>query len=567
MNIPPHVASWALGRVWERDNPPAEFTQLVKQYERMPARQRRTLSAEPISIGAAIIGVFTATAVPAAVSWAVGTAVLIGASIAVNYAASALMQKSGSGPIATSQYAAETAVNSTAIKYNERQPIPSKRIIYGTAQVGGALFFEEVKPPYLYQGWLICAKKIASFRKMWIGTQEIAFQSLVPNTILTPIAVYGQPNFPGRLKVSLRLGDANQAIDPILAADFPDLDPEFRQRGIATAVVRYHYGADYTEYTELWGQSSRPNPYFLVDGVAVPDPRRPGHVLEFDPSDDAAVAAAEATWEFSNNATLIQAHYLTQRYGGRIDPRRFDWAKTAVAADWDDGLVWCLDGTYIRRHTIDGVVTLNQSPANIVSGMLSANRGMVLQSAGKVWPSSSIPRQPVVTIHDGLLTGAVDYRAAKPKRDLINRLKVRFVAEDREYQTADGPVLSRDDLKAADGELLDATLDLPFTMDHRRAQRLEKAFLENARLGKQLVVKCDVLLLANCSEELIGNAVTFDSVLFASANGTYLCTDWSFADNFSSINVSLVGYDAAIETDYRAAVDEKPFVLAPLDVS
>jgi hypothetical protein len=228
------------------------------------------------------------------------------------------------------------------------------------------------------------------------------------------------------------------------------------------------------------------------------------------------------------------------------------------------------DGTFFKRHTIDGVVTLNQSPVTVLAGMISANRGRILESAGTVWSASSAPETPQFTIHDGLLTGPVEYRAAKPKRDMLNRLKVRFVAENREYQTADGPVLARSDLKTLDGELLDATLDLPFTMDDGNAskvQRLQKAFMATARLGRQLSVRCDVRLLAECRENPIGSAGVFDSVLFAQANGTYVCTDWGFADNFSSVDLSLTEYDPDIETDYVAADDEQDFVLADLDLS
>jgi hypothetical protein len=56
-------------------------------------------------------------------------------------------------------------------------------------------------------------------------------------------------------------------------------------------------------------------------------------------------------------------------------------------------------------------------------------------------------------------------------------------------------------------------------------------------------------------------------VLFAQANGTYVCTDWGFADNFSSVDLSLTEYDPDIETDYVAADDEQDFVLADLDLS
>lgn len=575
--IDPEVAAWALTRLRDR-GATTEVAACLARIPRAPRRdfaERQMLRAEPISTIIGLTSLIASIGVPTAIAGAIGGAIVgVAISVGVNYAISALSRPSGMGPIssdaAAMSSASSPALNSQAIKYNERQAIPSKRIIYGTAQVGGALFFEAVKPPSLFQGLLLCAKQITAIRALWIGDAQIAFASFVPNTVLLPIAVNGQPDYPNHLNLSFRLGSATQAIDPILAANFASLDPQFRQLGIATAVLAYGYGVDFNAFTALWGQVSRPNPLFLVDGIAVPDPRNPAHVLQYDPSDLDATAAAEATWSFSNNAALVQTHYLIQRFGGRIDPRRINWDKVAKAADWDDGLCARTDGTYFKRHTIDGVVTLNQPPSTVLSGMISANRGFILESAGRVWVSSSTPRSPVATIHDGLLTGPVEYRAAKPKRDLLNRAKVRFVAADREYQTVDGPVLARADLKTADGELLDATLDLPFTMDVGnvgRVQRLQKAYLETARLGRQIACTCDVALLADCTDEPIGNTVIFNSVLFASANGTYFVTDWGFSDNFSSITLSLTEYDPTIETDYIAATDEQPFTLAALNLS
>lgn len=521
-----------------------------------------------IGLSALISGLTGGALAVGGAATAVGGALIgIGASLTVSYAASLLSKPTGSAPIASDSTSA--LINSPQIvQVTERQALPSKRIIYGTALTGGALFFEDVKPPYLYQGILIAAHKVSAFRQVSISTEQLGFTVLAPNQILTPIAINGQPNYPGRLKLSLRLGDDDQVVDALLAQDYANLGDTFRQQGIATAVLRYDYGADFDEYTALWGQTSRPSPLFLVDGIAVPDPRNPTHILDWDPSDPESVAQAEASWSFSNNASLVQAHYLTQRFGGRIRPDRINWDKVARGADWDDGLIYCLDGTSIKRHTIDGVITLNQTCSDVLSSMISANRGFVLESAGRMWPSSSAPRSTIATIHDGWLTGAVSYQAAKPKKDLINRVKVQFIAPDQEYQEVDGPVLTRNDLVEADGELLETTLSLPFTLDDRRAQRLEKAYLENARLGKQVSCTVDVAWLADCQDDPVGSAVIFDSVLFAKANGTYLCTQWGFSDNsFSSIDLSLTEYDPTIETDYVAATDEQPFTITPPDLS
>jgi hypothetical protein len=518
---------------------------------------------DPISIGIGAISLFegvTGIAVGFEAASLVGTSLLIGGAITLNYAAQAL-QNRGQGAIQSAP------LNDNSIKYNERQAIPRKRIIYGTAQVGGALFFEAAKAPYLYHGFLICAEQVTAFRRMWVGSNEVNFGSLTPNSILTPIPVDGQPDYPNNLKVSFRLGLPSQTLDGLLAQDFTNLDASFRQQGIATVVVRYNYGANYDAFTKLWGQVQKPNPLWLVDGIAIPDPRKAGHILNWNPDDPDSVAEARASWEWSNNATLVRAHYLTQKYGGKIKPSNILWDEVAESADFDDDLIYCKDGTYQRRYTIDGVVNMNQPNSNIISGMVAANRGFVLQEGGKSWPSAAFPRSPIATITDKDLTGAVSIRAAKPKKDLLNRVKTRMVAPDQEYQQVDGPVLSRTDLQEADGEILDGTCDLPFTVDDRRAQRLAKAFLESSRLGKQITARLDVSFLSRCKKKLIGSTVNWDSKLFGQGNGVYFVGDWGFTDGLAAIDVALTEYNPAIENNWHAETDEQDFEFADLDLS
>jgi hypothetical protein len=202
-----------------------------------------------------------------------------------------------------------------------------------------------------------------------------------------------------------------------------------------------------------------------------------------------------------------------------------------------------------------------------MTALLSANRGLLLQAGGKVWVTSSKPRTPIATIHDKVLAGGIEYRDSKPKRDLINKLQCRFVASEQDYQQVDGPILVRSDLVTADGEVLQSTLDLPFTLDHRRAQRLQKAFLETARLGKTITCRVDVTWLADLDDEPVGNAITFNSELFDIANGTYLCTSSGFSEDFTEIELALTEYDRAIETDWIFATDEQEFTVADLDLS
>jgi hypothetical protein len=508
--------------------------------------------AEPISAAIAITSAILSTTVVGTIT--IGT-IVANVAIAVGLSlVSSLLQPSRGDNAAG--FDAGAQANSAETRYTVRQSIPFKRVIVGSAYVGFAVHFEDFKAPYFTIGGLISEGPIAGVDKIWIGTNQLSFAALTADTVLTPIAVDGQPDYPSRVQVSFGLGADAQALDPIIGAEYTSIGATYRQRGIARFSARAHIGADQPEYVSLYGNNARPNFFLLARGVPAYDPR--------DPTQD---IADEATWTWTNNASLIQIWYVTRDFGGRIPMAKIDWDKVAEAADYDDELVGVKGGGFIKRYTADGVITLNQRPYDVMLSLLSANRGMLLQAGGKVWVTSSKPKTPIATIHDGVLASGISYRDAKPKRDLINKLQVRFVATEQDYQTVDGPILVRSDLVASDGETLQGTLDLPFTLDHRRAQRLQKAFLDTARLGKNITCRVDITWLADLDDEPIGNAITFDSDLFSLSNGTYLCTSSGFADDFSAIELALTEYDRSIETDWDPATDEQDFTLASLDLT
>jgi hypothetical protein len=448
----------------------------------------------------------------------------------------------------------------------------------GRALVGGALAFEDVKPPYLTHLFLVCADQITGLRSIFIGTNEVAFNKttdyLTPAAILTPLGhlvdgeITSSPNYATRLNSSYRVGTTTQAVDPLLLSQYPSIGSDFRQLGHAAVCMRYHYGTDFDEHQALWGNGGQPNPLFLIDGGAIPDPRNPGNIVQYNTSDPDEVAAAKATWSWTDNASLITAYYLSQPWGGNISPTRMDWDRIADAANYDDEVVGTQSGVPIKRHTINGLISLDQNPASVLQGMMASNRSFLIDSGKSVWITSARPRDPIATIYDDILVGGLEYRAAKPKRDLVNKVKSRFIANDREYNLVDGPTLERADLIAEDGELLESSpLDLPFVDDHRRVERLQKAYLETARLGKTLVCHVDLVFLTQTSDEIIGAVVVFDSNLFPECNGIYVITQVAFSDNFSMLDISMVEYDKTIETNWDYAVDEQDFTLPPVDLS
>lgn len=528
---------------------------------------------EPVSIGVTILSFVGITGASTVAAGIVGGVALAALSVGVSLVSSLLQASNGDSLTS----AGATGIGGTVgnisdtstlqgAQITERQAIPHKRVIVGTAYVGGALFFEQVKAPYLTMGVLVNYGEIAGVDKILIGTNELRFAGGPIPGILTPIGTAGQPDYPGNLRISVRHGSDTQTIDPLIQSRYPYVDSEYRQRGVATIVYEYHFGgtdntaATQAAFTALWGNVARPSAYAVVRGVKCYDPRDAVQDMD-DPT----------SWKWTNNATLIQTWYLTRPFGGRISMSSIRWDKTIVSADYDDELIGTNSGELIKRHTIDGVITLNQQPFNVIQDMLAANRAMVLESGGSVWVESSRPKAPICTIYDRILAGGITYQAAKQKTDLVNKLQVRFVSPDQDYQIVDGPVLSRSDFEAADGEQLTATLALNYTQDHRRAQRLQKAFLLSTRLAGTITCTVDVRLMAiaaqNAQEDLIGAVVTVDSVLFSKANGTYRITAVGFADDCTTLSLALTRYDSTIETNWNPETDEQPFTLAAINTA
>lgn len=482
----------------------------------------------------------------------------LGLSIGLNYAANAIMRASAKDRGGLAQ-----GINAPEVRLNTRQEIPPRRRVYGSPLVGGALFFEECKPPYFYRGFLLSDGPVDGPEQFFNSTQQI-------NVNLTTREVLSE-FYAGNLWISFRNGSADQLIDPILAADFPELgiDPDnpsnpstFRQRSVATLVCKANYGDDFEEFQKLWGSIQRPNPLVILRGVPVYDPRDPMQWLPSDPRDPEEYAAARASWKHSRNASLIQGDYLWWEHGGRVPLSKIRWDEIAKSAEWDDSHFETGDGELIAKHTIDGVVTAGQVPLQILTTMLSANRGFVARRNGTVSIISSYPKKPVFTITDDMVLGGFDFRRGTPKAESVNKMRCRFIDPRQESQAVDGPILVNEDYIESDGDTYEGAVELPWTSDHRRAQRLQWGSMEDTRRGRLT----NLLLDLRAFGLEAGMVVRRYSEILPRCNGIYQVQESGYNYTDKSIQVALAEYDETVDTGYLGSM-EQPFELPTLDVS
>ena len=425
-----------------------------------------------------------------------------------------------------------------------QQAVPSQRLIYGRALVGGPIFFYECKPPYLYIGIVLASHEIDAVEKIQINGKEVLFDGT--GAAATVNFVNGTTPYVYR---SVRLGTDSQAIDPILAADFPELPSTFRQRGHATVVLKCYYGSGADDHEKYWG-SGAPQFLFLVRGMKV-----------FDPTDPSQLVDTPSTWQWSNKASLCQAHYLTYAKGCARPWSAVDIDALAEAARADYESVTLASGEVEARYTVNGVVDLSADPFETMQNLLTANLGRLIWREGVYVFRSGVPRDPVWTLNDDTARGDMTVRKDRDRAGLINVVRTVFVAKDREYQTANGPVLRNATYVTEDGQEHEMTLTLPFTDSHTMAQRIGKAVMERSRLGKLVTRRESIDAMRLNAGDIVNIEVGFLPVL----GGTFEVNACKLNHETFEIEIEAEEYDDSIYA--WSTADEQAFTIAPVELA
>jgi hypothetical protein len=435
-----------------------------------------------------------------------------------------------------------------AIQQVLKQSIPPQRLVLGRATTGGALFFYRAKRPYIWYGILLAAHEIDGFENLFIAGNTVF---IGPDGFATSVPFRDGAN--QYIEVSFRRGTLGQAIDPILARDFPTLPSTYRQRGHATLVIKAHYGFGanfeqrFEDHKRVYGDQGALQPLVRYRGALTPDLRRTGVALG-DPS----------TWVFSDNAAICLARYLTHRWPDTqlVPPDRLNWEAFLRAADECDRWETSKDGTTFRRHTVNGVVQATDDPWDVVENLKTAMGAHVVLDAGKVYPVVRNRREPAGTLHQDMIVGGLTFASEPRDRELANIVKPTFIAPDREFQEVGGPVLRRDDLIAQDGKPREISARGAYVEDHRRMQRIAAAQLAWAREGRTLAVGASIEALSWLPGRIYRVHLTGP---LARVNGLYELISKGWDDKLRGYRLSFAGYNPAA-TDFGPQ-DEQDFSL------
>lgn len=443
---------------------------------------------------------------------------------------------------------AQAQKDQVSVQVEELSGILERRRIYGRVVVSGGIFFQKT---------IAGTGTLDLFVKGYALSDGICdgLDAIIINGVECALDSNGNPqtapwyNSSGNyLQTSFRSGASDQAMDPIIAALWPsppaDFYPDaadrttrwakFRQRGVATVVVKMSFGATADKHTELWGVSGIPDLKFRVRGLRRYDPRDPNQ----SPTD-------ASTWTYSENATLAMADWLTSDAGFGIDPGEVEWDSVRESANIDDYWQATLDGSE-RRGRVNGLVFGSEANDDVLSSMALQNRAIVRRAFGLYSIRADRTADPVCTIHQGLIAGALSYQNEPDTRAAINIAEVQFAPAEKFNQSAE--TFYRDeDLITLDGQELPQRMSLRFCDSPGAAQRLGYAQIKENRVGRTLSGTFDLAVLVAAGKpngQLLeaGDVVRVWFGIYQQMNGLYTVTGLEVTQDFK-VGLSLAGYD------------------------
>lgn len=494
-------------------------------------------------------------------------AVQIGIGLALSAAAYGISYLISGGGQRQEQAAQDSgSLSSTSgVQIEELSGLLERRRLYGTQVVAGGVFFQETTGT---------GDALNIFVKGWTISDGIcdALEAIIINGVEVPVDQFGNPQIApwydvagNKLKASFRSGANDQAMDPIIAARFPsppasfypDLETaerdarwaKFRQRGVSTVVLEMLFGDDAEHQTELWGIGGIPDIKFRIRGLRVYDSRN----RYADPDDP-------TTFEWTENASLIEADWLRSDMGFNVAAGEINWGTVEVSADIDDRWIPTLAGRE-RRGRINGVVLGSEANDSVMASMALQNRALVRKAFGQYTIRADHGSEPVCTIHQGLIVGPVSFQNEPDMRAAINRVVSQFAPYDKFNQSAE-TVFENADLITADGQELEQRLSLRFCDSPAAAQRLSYAQIIENRVGGTLTVSCDISVLIAAGKPFgqlleTGDVVRIWFEVYEAMNGLYSVTGLEIAQDFT-VTVSLAGYDPAVIDGWSVAL-ETPF--------
>lgn len=558
----------------------------------------------------------------------VGGALAIGASVAVQISNARSARRRAENlarAIRQSHVPARPEFNQSGLSVQQvrdltvmiKEPIPSRRIVYGRQRVGGIWIFPEVtgsSNEFMHMVLGLSEGPIEEIESIYFGDDEVTIDPATGNATDT--------KFAGYVRIQTRLGDASEnESSPVSFSVTPASDlinapghglsngavvsmtstgtlpaglaagqsyfvvsattdtfkvsttkggsaVDITGSGTGTRTFIHYPGA----YGDLINEATNWTHRHKCKGIATMYVRLKFNVSRF-PNGIPHVSVVlkgrndiydprDASTGYSDNAALCLANYLaTSLRGPAVDFfGEIDQDALNAAANICDDDIDLLGGGTEKRYTFNGAIDLEENPEDNANKFATAMAGQWLYANGKFQIIAGAYTAPTFEITEDMLAGPVKLRNVQPKRDRQNTIKGTYIDEDNAWQKFSFPSVSKPSYVEEDGETLVRDLNLTMVKSAATAQRLANILLEESRLEKTLDLRCKLSAFpAQAGKNVM---VTIARLGFAQTPFRVLDSTFGVGEDGSlTVDLALVRTDPGI---YNWAVtDEQPINIPP----
>ena len=430
---------------------------------------------DPITIGNAIlatIGVQTSSI------FLIGAVGYFATTVVTSWAMSALTPRPSAG----------SDLRGTLI--NTREADAPHDYVYGTVRKGGVITYVEAtgaNNKFLHIILTLAGHEVEAIDDVYIDDQVA--------TINGGGFVTSQ-SWASKIRIVKYTGSQTTA-PALLLSESGQINSNFIGNGIAYLYIRLEYDTDVF-----------PNgiPLFtaVVRGKKVYDPRT-------------------ATTAFSANAALCVRDYITSSQG-LGDPSVNDTTFTASANVCDENVTLSGGGTE-KRYTMNGVMTADMTPGDVLQKMMTACAGTTFWGQGEWQLKVGYYTAPVKTLTLDDLRGPISLQTRISMGSIFNSVTGTFNDASQAYVVVDYPKRTSATFLAEDNGI-DSPIDLalPFTTSAATAQRIAKMTLFRGR--EQMVLSADFGLAAFSIQ--VGDIVAITIDRYGWSAKEFEVVGWSF---------------------------------------
>jgi len=452
----------------------------------------------------AVIPAIVATAASAGTAYIAGTAItatFLAGTFAVNLALTAASQALAPKPKQPNIGGGGNGGIDQSKTITARSSNATRKLIYGETRVGGTFAFIEAtdNDQYLHLVIILAAHEVEQFTGVYFNDELLTITS---NAVTSPAKYDGFADIYTVVK-----GTAGNIPAPLLATASWTSSHTLTDQAYIYARLKFDANAF---------EQGLPNISAKIQGRKIYDPRT-------------------TTTVYSKNPALVIRDYLTDTvYGLGATASEIDDTSFIAAANICEESVALSGGGSQDRYTFDGVVDTQNTPRSNLEQMLTALNGSLYYSNGKWSLRAGAYVTPTVTLDESDLASGLTVSTAISARDSFNAIKGQFISPESDYQATDYPAITSATFETEDNsERRYLNLDLPFTDNAARAQRIAKQILYKNRQEIALRAKFKM----SAFQFQVGDTVMITNTRLGFTNKVFEIVSWKL--NFGTTEVTV----------------------------